>query len=122
MIGQLTHPEGPERRCPICNHLVRAEPSLPSGDAPCPRCGHLLWWIRGHVSQSFGIPEEKVVAEASFIDDLTADSLDIVELVMAFEDEFDITIADEDHDKIRTVGDAIRYIEEAQRISPKKAQ
>jgi acyl carrier protein len=52
------------------------------------------------------------VPEAKFIDDLGADSLDIVELVMALEDEYSIEIPDEDAEKIETVGDAIRYIEE----------
>ena len=54
----------------------------------------------------------KVVPEASFIDDLGADSLDIVELVMAFEEEFDIEIPDDAAETIQTVGDAIKFIEE----------
>ena len=49
----------------------------------------------------------------SFVDDLKADSLDVVELVMEFEDVFKITIPDEDYEKIKTVGDAVRYLEEA---------
>mgnify|MGYP003469468930 FL=1 len=57
------------------------------------------------------VDEEKVVLEASFRDDLNADSLDVVELVMELEDEFDMEISDEDAEKIATVGDAIRYIE-----------
>ncbi len=56
------------------------------------------------------VDEEKVTLEATFKDDLGADSLDIVELVMEIEDEFDIEIADEDAEKIQTVGDAIEYI------------
>ena len=51
-------------------------------------------------------------ARKSFVDDLKADSLDVVELVMEFEDEFELTIPDEDYEKIRTVGDAIKYIEQ----------
>jgi acyl carrier protein len=58
------------------------------------------------------VNESEVVPEAKFIDDLGADSLDIVELVMALEDEYSIEIPDEDAEKIETVGDAIRYIEE----------
>ena len=56
--------------------------------------------------------ESEVVPEARFIDDLGADSLDIVELIMALEDEYSLEIPDEDAEKIETVGDAIRYIEE----------
>ncbi|MBP8625715.1 MAG: acyl carrier protein [Syntrophorhabdaceae bacterium] len=56
--------------------------------------------------------ESEVVPEAKFIDDLGADSLDIVELIMALEDEYGIEIPDEDAEKMETVGDAIRYVEE----------
>jgi acyl carrier protein len=55
---------------------------------------------------------EEVSPEASFVDDLGADSLDIVELVMAMEEEFDIEISDEDAEKIQTIGDAIAYLKE----------
>ncbi|QDT48592.1 MULTISPECIES: acyl carrier protein [Symmachiella] len=64
------------------------------------------------VSEHLGTPREEVARESAFIEDLKADSLDIVELVMEFEEEFDVTIPDEDYEKIRTVGDAIDYIEE----------
>lgn len=66
------------------------------------------------VSEQLGVPKEEVTRESSFVDDLKADSLDVVELVMEFEDEFEVTIPDEDYEKIRTVGDAIKYIEERQ--------
>ena len=56
------------------------------------------------------VEEEKVTLEASFKDDLDADSLDVVELVMELEDEFDMEIADEEAEKINTVGDAVNYI------------
>jgi acyl carrier protein len=59
-----------------------------------------------------GASRDKVTEETSFINDLGADSLDTVELVMEFEDEFDLNIPDEDAEKIVTVGDAVRYIEE----------
>lgn len=58
------------------------------------------------------ISKEEVIPEASFVDDLGADSLDIVELVMAMEEEFDIEIPDEDAEKIQTIGDAIAYLKE----------
>jgi acyl carrier protein len=66
------------------------------------------------VSEQLNIPKEDIKLESSFVDDLKADSLDVVELVMEFEDEFGVTIPDEDYEKIRTVGDAIKYIQEKQ--------
>jgi len=59
-----------------------------------------------------GVSKEEIKREASFIDDLGADSLDIVELVMAMEEEFDIEIPDDDAERIQTIGDAFSYIEE----------
>lgn len=64
------------------------------------------------VCDQLGVSKDKVTPETSFINDLGADSLDTVELVMEFEEEFDINIPDEDAEKIQTVGDAIKYIEE----------
>ena len=66
--------------------------------------------VRKIVVEHLNVDAEKVVDKASFIDDLGADSLDQVELVMAFEEGFDIEIPDEDAEKIRTVQDAIDYI------------
>ncbi|WP_332648116.1 acyl carrier protein [Lysinibacillus sp. 54212] len=63
------------------------------------------------VVDRLGVDESEVKVEASFRDDLGADSLDVVELVMELEDEFDMEISDEDAEKIATVGDAISYIE-----------
>lgn len=63
------------------------------------------------VSEQLSVPREEVARDKSFVDDLKADSLDVVELVMRFEDTFGVTIPDEDYEKIRTVGDAIEYIE-----------
>jgi acyl carrier protein len=62
------------------------------------------------VADRLGVSREEVVAEASFTDDLGADSLDIVELVMAMEEEFDVEIPDEDAEKIQTIGAAIAYL------------
>lgn len=70
------------------------------------------------VSEQLGVPKEEITRESAFVDDLKADSLDVVELVMEFEDEFEITIPDDDYEKIRTVGDAIEYIN--QKINEKK--
>jgi acyl carrier protein len=68
--------------------------------------------VIGIVSEQLNVPKEEITRESSFIDDLKADSLDVVELVMEFEDEFEITIPDDDYEKIRTVGDAVDYITE----------
>jgi len=64
------------------------------------------------VCEQMGASRDKISLETSFIQDLGADSLDTVELVMEFEDEFDLNIPDEDAEKIQTVGDAISYINE----------
>jgi acyl carrier protein len=62
------------------------------------------------IVEQLGVSRDEVVTEASFIDDLGADSLDIVELVMAMEEEFDVEIPDEDAEKIQTIGAAIAYL------------
>ena len=67
--------------------------------------------VKKIVADHLGVEEEKVTEEASFIDDLGADSLDTVELVMAFEEEFGSEISDSEAEKILTVGDAVKFIE-----------
>jgi acyl carrier protein len=68
--------------------------------------------VKAIIVEQLGVEENDVVPAAKFIEDLGADSLDTVELVMAFEEEFDIEIPDEDAEKITTVGDAVQYIKE----------
>ena len=68
--------------------------------------------VKDIVVEQLGVDEEEVTEQASFVDDLGADSLDIVELVMDLEEEFDLEIPDEDAEKIATVGDAVNYIKE----------
>jgi acyl carrier protein len=70
--------------------------------------------VKKIVVDHLGVEESEVKLEASFIDDLGADSLDIVELVMAFEEEFGVEIPDDAAEKITTVGDAVTYIDEHQ--------
>ena len=67
--------------------------------------------VRDKIAEQLGVSADEVTPEASFIEDLGADSLDIVELVMALEEEFNIEISDEDAEKIRTVKDVVGYIE-----------
>ena len=71
--------------------------------------------IREIIVDQLGVPASQVVPEASFIDDLGADSLDIVELVMALEEAFDLEIPDDDAEKIQTIQDAISYVDERTR-------
>ena len=66
--------------------------------------------VKEIIIEQLGVDEAQVTPEASFIDDLGADSLDTVELVMAFEEKFEIEIPDEDAEKMRTVGDAVSYL------------
>jgi len=66
--------------------------------------------IKKIIVDQLGVEASKITENSSFVDDLGADSLDIVELIMAFEEEFDIEIPDEDAEKIKTVGDAVKYL------------
>ena len=68
--------------------------------------------VKAIIAEQLGVKSEEVTPTASFIDDLGADSLDTVELVMALEEEFGIEIPDEDAEKMTTVGEAIKYIED----------
>lgn len=68
--------------------------------------------VKDIIAEELGVEREKLTNDASFMEDLGADSLDTVELVMAFEKEFDIDIPDEEAEKLRTVGDALKYLHE----------
>ena len=70
--------------------------------------------VKDIVVEQLGVEAEKVTKEATFVDDLAADSLDIVELVMGIEEEFDIEIADSEAEKIVTIGDVVEYIKNNQ--------
>ncbi|MBI3998120.1 MAG: acyl carrier protein [Armatimonadetes bacterium] len=73
--------------------------------------------VRTRVAHQLGVDEETITRESSFVEDLGADSLDVVELVMALEEEFEIEIPDDQAEKIVTVGDAVKFIESHQKES-----
>ncbi len=73
--------------------------------------------VKQIISEQLGVDENEVTPSASFVDDLGADSLDQVELVMALEEEFDLEISDEDAEKMRSVQDAIDYIDKHAKVS-----
>jgi acyl carrier protein len=91
-IGDNTHP-----------HLSKEDPSVAST---------ILERVTDIVSEQLGVDKDKVTPETSFVNDLGADSLDTVELVMELEEEFDINIPDDAAEKIQTVGQAVKFIEE----------
>jgi acyl carrier protein len=72
--------------------------------------GNVEQKVKGIIAEQLGVSEEEIKATSSFIEDLGADSLDIVELVMAMEEEFEVEIPDEEAENIKTVQDAINYI------------
>ena len=72
--------------------------------------GQLETRVKEIIAEELGVEKEKLTNEASFMEDLGADSLDTVELVMAFEKEFDLDIPDEEAEKLRPVGDALQYL------------
>ena len=69
--------------------------------------------VKDIIVEQLGVNEEQVTPDAKFIEDLGADSLDTVELVMAFEEEFEIDVPDEEAEKLQSVGDVINYVEKA---------
>lgn len=71
--------------------------------------------VKDIIVEQLGVDAGQVTPEAKFVEDLGADSLDTVELVMAFEEEFGIEVPDEDAEKLQTVGDVLRYVEERQK-------
>lgn len=101
----------------MCGRETALEFSSVTDDAACPRCGCLLWkandilWrLQKHLNElnmAAGVSQTE-------LDRFVADSLDVVEFVMALEDEFDLNIPEKDYDQIRTIDDLIRYIERRQ--------
>jgi acyl carrier protein len=118
MIISSRTPEGDAYQCPVCGATALLESSL-AGDVPCPSCGQLLWWLRNRLNPQidFGtllsvIGKEKQPREPwQTADELGIDSLDVVEMVMEIEDNFGVTLSDEDLADCRTVEDIIRLIQ-----------
>jgi acyl carrier protein len=108
-------PEGLPNQCPVCGKSTVLDPSSPPGDAPCPSCGHLLWWFQEHLSTRFEMERSQVTLDTSLTG---SESLDLVELVMELEEEFDLTIPDEFAAQIQTVKDAILFIERYRQRKP----
>src|SRR5258706_15716900 len=100
-------PEGIPHRCPVCGRVAAVEPSYPGGDSCCPSCGQLLWRFRDHFSRYAGVAPERITLSSSLIESSGADSLDVVELIMELEEEFEITIPDDEAERIKTVADFI---------------
>ena len=92
--------------------MDRSFANLRGGELEKMSSEEVLEKVKGIIVEQLGVAENAVTMEASFIDDLGADSLDIVELVMALEEEFDIEIPDADAEKVVTVGDVVDYIKE----------
>jgi acyl carrier protein len=97
----------------VCGAIVAMETSWPLGDACCPKCGSLLVWFRDRPDAAELLDRARFL-DASF-DELGVDSLDVVELVMELEEEFDVSIPDDQAERIQTVGDAIRYLRRQRR-------
>lgn len=95
---------------------MNLEFSDPAGDAPCPNCGELLWkstrlheQVRHILAEALNVPVDELDSE-TVLNDLSADSLTIVELAMRFEDLSGISIPDEEYERIRTIADLVRYM------------
>lgn len=103
-------PEGQPLHCDVCGAMVVVEISPGSGDATCPACGQLLWRVRNRLATELNLSEDDITLTTQLRDQLGADSLIVVELVMDLEDEFDVTIPDAEYERLRTVGDVVRLL------------
>jgi acyl carrier protein len=124
-------PEGSPNLCPVCGAIVRIEPTLQTGDAPCPHCGTLLWFtgfdgelqlfdavdassvgnrLKDVIAKQLDVSADRISDSTHFAKELGGDSLDTVELVMLLEEQFDLNVPDAEAEKIKTVSQAIAYI------------
>lgn len=109
-------PEGEPLRCEVCGQPAAIEVSESVGDACCPSCGSLVWRVRARVAEALDVDTALLTLEAR-LPEIGADSLDLVELVMELEEEFDIDIPDDAARRITTIGDAVRYLHARNRRS-----
>jgi len=102
-------PEGDPFRCPVCQEVANIETSL-AGDAGCPACNHLLWWFKDRLALQREVSRDEIHLLSELWPEGDSESLETVELVMELEEEFDVTIADDEAKRIQTVADAVRYL------------
>jgi acyl carrier protein len=95
----------------VAKRIGTARPQ-PLSNPPTTMADNITDKVRDIIVEQLGVNPEQVTPEAKFIEDLGADSLDTVELVMAFEEEFSIDVPDDEAEKLQSVGDVVRYIEE----------
>jgi len=121
MIVSSRTPEGLPSECPLCGANANIEFSDPAKDAPCPKCGHLLWAsaqllqsVAKLCEESFGTDAGIIKADTPF-EDVDVGSLDTIEMVMELEEKFDINIPDDAAEQIQTIGDAVRFIQNHRR-------
>lgn len=103
-------PEGLPHRCGVCGEAFAADPSYPGGDSCCPACGSLLWWFRDRLGDSAWSGRDWGERLQEIADMAIPDSLDLVELVMEMEEQFDLTIDDDAAGEMSTIADVIRYL------------
>lgn len=96
-------PEGIPHVRPVCGAIALLEPAYPRGDSVCPNCGQLLWWFRDKLGVDLAL-------DSLLVDDLGMDSLDVVELAMAVEEEFDFVISEEAAERMTTVARNLRRL------------
>ncbi|MBI3465069.1 MAG: acyl carrier protein [Planctomycetes bacterium] len=108
-------PVEPRLCCPLCGNAALVEFYEPPGVALCVQCGLLLRRLRDRLAPLYGVAPDRINLYASLRNDLGADSLDQVELVMELEEEFDITIPDQVVERMETIEDIILYIKSRRR-------
>lgn len=123
-------PHGVSDQCPLCRSAVTSDPSTADGALPCPKCGGQLWLLhtsagmRYHeadavgpvrervvdvIERKFAVTRDKLTGSVTF-QDLGADSLDVAEVIMELEQEFELTIDDEEVNHLRSINDLVDYI------------
>ncbi|MFO1091892.1 MAG: acyl carrier protein [Planctomycetaceae bacterium] len=105
-------PEGEPYLCPVCGAFAPLETS-DAGDSLCPQCGQLLWKLRDSLEAITLSPIQSIALSDSITEHL-ADSLEIIELVMQFEDQFGTSIPDDADERFRTIADVLRWLREQQ--------